>query len=935
MSKREAPHTLEPPLAPRTAGSLLQLIVLSPGEQPNVLQETPPFKLCHGARHRLEVMTPDGSTWLGQPLSLHWMSSEGTPNRYGLTAAPQLVTDSADQADAYQNLPAEGVEWQLTAAADSVASGDVRLGLGSWWQAPKYPFDAQVSDHWYSVSDLAWDGTVPIVEGGKPTTLTATVSSAFDDKRLVEGAMVEWTVGAQSPQIIPTDANGQSEFEYTPKAEDIVGGYITVKATCIDALAHETNKERALRAFDRAPWLDQLKMVLREKDGPVVEPTPLGMRLVRGGEYQMTLTPDGDYFLGDLITLDWFEGSKSLGIEFSPKGEQKLAPEGLSWSITGGNESGLFNLYLWSKTLGQDVPFLLPGVQMSADLVDEASLEIVDQNGNPQDGDVLVLWRREPMTIKLIPKEGSWLGSTQLKGWITFDSEKMKPEELPAQPGYGVEEEMAEEGLSWTLTGGNFSGKLSLMVHVKGFSNPLELKQVILLSRYLEDEADLEVETTVEGLPPIFLRGKGKIVQLVLKEGSPLGLAGLAAELRFKQIEDQLAKENLPAKPDYESPHEIIDGRAGWTLEGKIVSGVFGLEFHVAEFRSSLSLDEGMLLSEKLSDELQITIDEVEFEVFSIYEVHEVLARPRPGSPIYGNKFSIDFIEGAVSRDDVHSGFAFGGSQRMYSDGISWKVWGVRSDKFGSFGLAFTVEGIPEPLTVEGLLLPSNLRTQFERNYWHRQDYFFFGGKHCASIKPKSDSVVLGRSDDWWFEFDSDELEPEDVETTPGYGDTQAMSDTGREWAISIGSKKGAGRLHIVSDIYRKGQESWPFIVLSPDFKDEVEMLVDGVPEGGRPIVFRGAQTKKITFKLKPGSPVDKSPPVRVIMYLEPKDGVTEDMFVSDPPFDEMVVVNKVSELGWSVSSVRPGAGKFTLRFIVDGVESSMGFSDFELDYPS
>lgn len=466
------------------------------------------------------------------------MGADGTaPSLYGLSAEPAFVTDTVDEEASYHVLSATGAEWALTSTpGDAVLSGDVTLGLGSYWQAPMYPISAHVGDHWYGiVTDLDWDGTVPIAEGGKPTTLTATVKSVFDVERPIQGARVTWTVAEQVPRVIETDVEGKSKFEYTPSKDDIVEDHITIKATCEDALGHNTWRDRSLRAYVEAPWHEQLKVVLREKDGEVIEFTSQGMRLVRGGDYQLMLTPDGDFFLGDSLSLDWLDGSGELGIEFSPTGPREMPPEGLTWDITGGDKSGLFNLYVRSLQLGESLLFKQPGVQMSANLAEEAEMTPKESVG----GLPPIFHRGDEIEVRIVPKADSPLGLMELAATLYFEQieEQFSQGQMPSTPTYGTKREgVTNAGVAWCLKAadsGN-SGQFGLTIKMPGFTNGLMLPKALALSRELGNEAQVFINDDEEpfGAKALVLRRGSRSASSLCPEstvgwGEPRSRAGL------------------------------------------------------------------------------------------------------------------------------------------------------------------------------------------------------------------------------------------------------------------------------------------------------------------------------------------------------------------------------------------------------------------------
>ncbi|MFZ5937759.1 hypothetical protein ACOKS3_23370 [Pseudomonas sp. HS6-2] len=113
----------------------------------------------------------------------------------------------------------------------------------------------------------------------------------------------------------------------------------------------------------------------------------------------------------------------------------------LTWSLTGGNVSGTFGFEI--SVEGFNVPLRVEvgkALLMSAKLSDEAVIKI----DGAVPGDMVVFRRNKPYTVELVPKPGSPLGLSRLKGWSDIN--------LPSKPARSDEREMTANGLKWEVT---------------------------------------------------------------------------------------------------------------------------------------------------------------------------------------------------------------------------------------------------------------------------------------------------------------------------------------------------------------------------------------------------------------------------------------------------------------------------------------------------
>lgn len=327
MSKSEDLQAQAPSTLAKVADSPLRLVVYPQGGKPEdgIEQNEPPFKLCHCAEHRLYVKAPDGSKWVEQKLALYWQA--GRPDSYRLRADPSFLFESTlppEDERSFKKLSREtGANWVLTAMGGEAAqSGEnLKLALGSYWQAPKYGFLVHVGDFHYAVTELQWNNVVPVVDPPTAAILTATVTSPYDADRVMSGKPVCFELNGE-PYGAPilTGDDGMAHLLYTPQPEEIgAENRVTINAYCVDELGETSERiSRTLPAFASNGWPDQLKVELRDSEG-LVPSTALGVRLTRGVTYTVTLIPEkGSAYVDQPTKLMWPEGEAQLGIDLTP-----------------------------------------------------------------------------------------------------------------------------------------------------------------------------------------------------------------------------------------------------------------------------------------------------------------------------------------------------------------------------------------------------------------------------------------------------------------------------------------------------------------------------------------------------------------------------------------------------------------------------------------
>ncbi|HEX3385869.1 MAG TPA: hypothetical protein VHS53_11800, partial [Mucilaginibacter sp.] len=164
--------------------------------------------------------------------------------------------------------------------------------------------------------------------------------------------------------------------------------------------------------------------------------------------------------------------------------KQEIIENGAAWQLTGGeSDSGLFYFHVVLDVF--NTPLVLANNRLlSTDLNDEISLQI---DGGPLPE--LVIFRRgSSPRLQLSTKNGSVLDGLACElDWQ--DGRGLTPADVSSQPGYGEVITLAEGKQTWDFQSSNSkSGMFSLVFNIAGFSHPLILENIRLLSVNLSDE---------------------------------------------------------------------------------------------------------------------------------------------------------------------------------------------------------------------------------------------------------------------------------------------------------------------------------------------------------------------------------------------------------------------------------------------------------------
>ena len=889
----------------------------------DIVQQAPPFRLCHGASHRVEVKAAAGDSWEAQKLSLLWMNDEGLlPAQFGLAATPAFNLNDGDGEAHYQTLSADsGAAWTIAAGqSQDVLSGPCRLGWGSYWTARRTPFDAELDDFRYDVAHLAWDGVSPVISAGNSTTLTATLASPFAPLRPLAGREVVWLRNGVEYCRVPADENGRSVLVYQPEAGS--AGETTFTAACTDGLAQASERHVAFRVFADSPWADELEVLFDGK--AVTDPRGLVMRLTRGSSHTLQVKPkrEDSYFIDKSVVLDWPQGvAPSLDIEFYPGADvpQVVPPEGVKWDIVGGGTSGEFTLALRETGPGAlPVPFSLKGVQLSASLADEAELKVM--NGAP--ADPVIFRRGQAQSLALVPKATSPLRNMTFDSWLQFVSRgSLSAAQVPATPAYDERCPLTPAGLAWSLTGADVSGLFSVEIHVDGFTAPLTLETGMLLSTRLSDEAGLKVADAAPAAPVVFRRGQGQSVSLVPKPGSPLSGSLLRAWMTFT-ANGNLTASQVVAAPDYGMQRQLEPAGLAWTLTGGDVSGRFGVEVHAEGFLTPLTLDRSVLLSLNLADEAGLRVGGAVAAspvIFRRGQAQSLELVPKAESPL-GELTSFAWLRfvsrSGLSAAQVPATPAYDERRPLVPAGLTWSITGA--DVSGTFGAEMHVEGFTSPLRLDqGMLLSLSLADEAELRVGGvapgNPAIFRRGQAQEIAVAAKPGSPLVGVTLNAWATFiRTGSLTESQVACSPAYGERRPLASGSLGWTLTGASVSGRFGVEVHAEGFHAPLRLDNAMLLSLNLADEVELTTPALHGA---YIFWRTGLKRVGVTPKSGSPLAGSG-LHASLKFNPGT-VTAAQMPAAPAYGWTRPLTS-STLWWIFSDVT-ASGQFGLEVEVEG----------------
>ena len=898
-------------------------LVLDPGGKNQIEQTRQPFLLCHGAEHVLQVQPGADETWSRQPVSLVWMAdNEHPPSDFGLSARPLLNQNAGDQDDRYQPLAeGDGAQWQLQAGATAAQAGEIGLGLGSYWQAPRFELKAQLGDFRHDLGGIEWDGVVPVVEYGNSTQMSVILHNVFVPDRPAVGRPVKWLLNDTLFATQPTDAKGLSSIEYLPKTGDEgVDNHAVFKAVYEDELKQVSEQVQKLPVFAVSPWGAELEVLFEGK--PVTDFEKIGLLLTRQTEVNLTLKPKkaDSFFVGKPILLRWPNGKPERGITFTPTAAQTMTAQGISWTLKGGKDSGTFVLETATDDLS--APFSLKGAQLSAELGDEVELSL-DADAV---GSTALLRRGTAHTLRLQIKPGSPLPALGRMGRLSFTEGTLKPGHVPAQPDYEAKREVPAAGLSWTLTPGQSSGDFALAVHVEGFAKPLSLDNAMVLSSQLSEEAQLQIDGAAVPAIVLFQRGAPRTLSLVPRAGSPLGRLQPEAWLVFEA--GSLVEAKVPSTPAYLTKRELGADGLSWSLKGQQVSGDFALKLKVEGFEQPLSVSKAVLLSADLGDEAELKLQGAAVPnpaIFRRGQPTKLTLQPKAGSPLGGLGLSVylEFVGRSLGAPDMLATPSYGVGRALGTSGLEWALEGDEAS--GDFGVRVVVADRVFSKTLEigqAFLLSTHLKDEIDVSSRSMSVNEFLvvkrphdGQGQVLFARPKAESPLNVFKTPCWLTFTAHTLPATLMRAQPEFGDKRTLEASDLKWTLT-GNAYSSGSFELT--IHAQGFDQpcrIRCLLLADRFEDEFYVTSEGFDSRYDDEIALKVIRSKPDFTLQPKN--DLGWPELINVSVDFMELTLEEQFVDMFPTYQVPIKLEFTRALWAVQSITK-MGSFILAFKSD-----------------
>ncbi|PVZ39598.1 hypothetical protein [Pseudomonas sp. CC120222-01a] len=815
-------------------------------------QTAAPYKVCHGAKHRLEVSDVQSESWLDQPLALSW-HEDRLPIELALQADPPFQRGDVDGDSFLNELSATKTTWTITSSADATTdSVPLSLGLKSWWQAAIGKHDADVGDYVCALGAIDGGDSALVIDdtNANKATLETLVTNHFVSARKIQGAKVEWRANGRVLEAEASNTQGRSICTYEPEEADIgSGNKVTLTATLQSELGAPASQHKELKVFATSPWPGLVDVYL---DGNAVDFNALGVHLSRGVKGRKLLLKPKDiadnFFIGKDVTLTAPDNAEKLGISFQPVTAQRMTKDGVEWTLdAGATERGLFELEASTPEL--NVPFVMKGVQLSADLGDEVQITFTGSVHKAWQ----VYWQGKAQVISLVPKQDSPLRTLAPITWMSFTQGTLPQDEMGAEPGYeDAKRPMVKDGLNWTLTGKKASGSFKLAFHVEGFELPLGLDHCALLAAVLADEVALTFEQDTSKRPLVFLRDKLRKFSIVPKAGSPLAAMGLEVKLQF--LSGTVTSGNMRAEPDFNAGQQLVANGVVWGLTGGKVSGTFGLTLSVDLYPAfELKVGEAVLMSASLTEEADVKIEGATPSgrvVFRHGQGYSVTLVPKATSPLR--------LVQPVGWSDVNFPSK---PERFEETPVSPDGWSWKFDipaKSQLFDLVLHAKGSEYDGKFElkdCLVLAQSLEQEAELIV---DSYFFRNHEGTVRLQLKADSPLAAGGVKTKLEFkQTGELVEDDAKAAPEYGKDEVIPTGGHAWNLTCGDKSGWFSLTCHVEYFDEPLVLAEALVISPQYEDEADVYFNGLPLAWGRVFFRN-EGGTLNLQLKPGSPLER-----------------------------------------------------------------------------
>lgn len=301
---------------------------------------------------------------------------------------------------------------------------------------------------------------------------------------------------------------------------------------------------------------------------------------------------------------------------------------GDNWRIAARSEDtrGRFELILEED--GIPNPLILPGVLLSQFLTDEGKITIGDEDVPPGGN---VYFRDRPVRINFEPNPGSLVKEVPLflMGRANLP---LVPGDIRSFPEFG---EKQVGTYAWEFTGSTRSGSFMLEL-LGGYATINHYYRVELPGKLLSPHLEDEVDVLIDGKQPVedmkFIHGTSYLLQLRIKEGSPL--EGHALQLHCANLEG-VNPEDLKCEPGFDLPQT---SNYEWLLTAVQGFGKFQLSLTGKGMDKAIDLPIFRLGREDISEFFEVRFDAKPFAfdqkaLATRYGRHTITLMPRTGAP--------------------------------------------------------------------------------------------------------------------------------------------------------------------------------------------------------------------------------------------------------------------------------------------------------------
>ncbi|TFF38618.1 hypothetical protein [Pseudomonas sp. RIT623] len=391
------------------------------------------------------------------------------------------------------------------------------------------------------------------------------------------------------------------------------------------------------------------------------------------------------------------------------------------WALTGEPKSGWFKLHIETMGLGS---VTLPRCAMISPRLED---EFVITLGESSATEPFILRYGDTasaQTLSITARSDSPVAGLGFDYHLQFDeqTDTTRKEHVEAIPSYEVPQRLTEDAeqwhAQWQLTGKRGagvlpSGKYNLILGSAGFVQPCVVRDAILMSEDLTDEAVLtSVGDNINGTE-IYWSEETRVLKLEPRNGSPLAELGGEASLEFVKT-GYLDATDVGAIPDYGTFRKLGEDLA-WDITGQMEGGEFSLFVKMLGFKKPLLWKKCAVLSRNLGHEGVLVVTGSEALAggcFWLGEIGEIKYIPRKGSALYelGLKAKLHFVSvanGGVGSGDITPTPGYGSDNAIELNGVTWKMQPM-TQTGGVFNLELELEKFSQRLRLPVAVLMSN-----------------------------------------------------------------------------------------------------------------------------------------------------------------------------------------------------------------------------------